>query len=235
MNVKKKDGKLGCTLEARRRRLGGSLDLLLLPCWQSDAGRIEVVPGKFFFFGTTYKLNGGLNIEDGKNLRTWLSTDVLTQVQWVSLKIQPKGWHSGISHWQNFGLLIFAKFGLPVSFFHCLETETNIVWSQGSSCFCRGFGHQVPVPRKLSFRTTASFVKCNLMVPWKMWCPLTVFWKWMLLAAKRLFWRKWCALASLARYQNAARSCWEGFDLDRMQLKSVEPLPSGQVAAQNSR
>ena len=35
----------------------------------------------FFFFGTTYKLNGGLNIEDGKNLRTWLSTDVLTQVQ----------------------------------------------------------------------------------------------------------------------------------------------------------
>jgi len=42
-------------------------------------------------------------------------------------KNQPKAWHNGISHWQNFGLLIFANFGLPVSFVHCLET---------GKCYC---------------------------------------------------------------------------------------------------
>lgn len=53
----------------------------------------------------------------------------------------------GISHWQNFGLLIFAKFGLPVSLFHCLETEKCYCFKPVHQC--RGFGHQVPFKETL--------------------------------------------------------------------------------------
>ena len=44
-----------------------------------------------------------------------------------------------------------------------------------------------------------------------------------------------CKASVLAKMMCLGILGWEGFDLDRMQLKSVEPLPSGQVAARHSR
>ena len=91
--------------------------------------------------------------------KTMLPTDVLTHVSLI-----PTNPRCDISHWQNFGLLIFAKSGLPVSLFHGLEQEKRYFLKEVNQC--QGFGRKVPfVPRKLSLRTTASFVKCNLMVP----------------------------------------------------------------------